>query len=837
MAVSFVAATQASTYGGSCAEPSASNGDLLVAFVAWYDDATSNCTLTGWTAGKKVAYANSVLGGTISIQLFTKTRGAGAGGPYTPSLSGGGMAALTAIHSYSGANVSAPISASSDFTGESLPTFTITLPSITVPDNGSYLVCFGSCYNNGASTPSTFTQRSEIVSPANEAETSNKSANTGATGAVTCQNTFAGGDSAAYMLVSIAPSGTTSALAGTATITTTATGAALGAGALAGTSAVTITTAGAIRGAGALAGVAAVNVTATGTFMSSGALVGAAAVTTTATGSLVAQGALVGAASVAVTGSGAIRSTGALAGTSTVALTASGALINATGWKLFIAANSLGNGVVGTGGPDSSYAYGGVNGLIAYRPADTIVNRSHNGTDGTTQDLIDYYPSEVGGQFSPTLTNVVILLEAVNSIYYDGSTAQQVLDMYEEYCDLVHADGGLVFVVAPPPVDHAPTEAVLSQFCTLLAQQWMNFADGIIDAHSMPEWYPPGVPGNPLYSDDTHLSNGPTGGYALLTEYTAQFLDAVWGQGTASFALTGAGTLRATGALAGASTVALTASGSLVASGALVGAAQVNVTANGSLAAQGALTGTAAVAVDASGALVGLAGLAGSASVSVSASGTIDALLPGSLLGSAFITTSASAVASATGSLTGNSPITFAALGQLSGFALLNGTADFAFSASGFVYDNVPGQLTGFASIVVNASATLSPYPKRRTFMTCCPKFNAQPASINISQFVGESVIYAVNWSQRPLNDTAVITSTNWRVVPAGPVLSGSGLDEQLTSIEVTASSGAGRIYRLFNDIVATDGSDEIRLTQEFQLYLKREEAPATLGFCDEVIP
>lgn len=126
-------------------------------------------------------------------------------------------------------------------------------------------------------------------------------------------------------------SSSSSALAGTATLTFGETGALLGAGTLAATSALTFGSSATLNGAGALAGTSALNFTVSGTAALAGAMAGTSTLTFGTTGLLAGAGALSATSALTFASTAALQGAGVLAGTSALLIGATGTLSAAGG--------------------------------------------------------------------------------------------------------------------------------------------------------------------------------------------------------------------------------------------------------------------------------------------------------------------------------------------------------------------------------------------------------------------------------------------------------------------------------------------------------------------------
>lgn len=144
-----VAATTSGNYNASCAEPTASPGDLIVATNTFYGatGATSTLSGTGWQLISR--NNNTKVGQEIVTERWFKRRGTSAGGPYTAALSGGGADYLLSMVSYSGVSGAWPIGSSSVFSSNDLSVTPLALPSVTAQLPESYLYAGGSGWDKG----------------------------------------------------------------------------------------------------------------------------------------------------------------------------------------------------------------------------------------------------------------------------------------------------------------------------------------------------------------------------------------------------------------------------------------------------------------------------------------------------------------------------------------------------------------------------------------------------------------------------------------------------------------------------------------------------------------
>lgn len=126
-------------------------------------------------------------------------------------------------------------------------------------------------------------------------------------------------------------SSSSSALAGTATLTFGETGALLGAGALAATATLTFGSSATLNGAGGLAGTSALNFSATGTAALAGAMAGTSTLSFGTTGLLAGAGALTATSALTFASTAVLQGSGVLAGTSALLIGASGTLSAAGG--------------------------------------------------------------------------------------------------------------------------------------------------------------------------------------------------------------------------------------------------------------------------------------------------------------------------------------------------------------------------------------------------------------------------------------------------------------------------------------------------------------------------
>lgn len=214
MAVSLVAFQQGSSGSApTCSEPSgAADGDLLVALVNYFDN-NRETTITGWTRQLRI---RSTTGDTVTIEVWTKVR-SGSTGTTTCTFDVAPIYyAALAIGAFRGA--SSTLGPSSSFLTGTSGVSTIPLPSVTVADNGSFLMASVGSYNDpgnsASSTGLTWTVRNHGVF---EGQSYTAPCNAGATGTVSVLNSDSYSDAA--VLFVIAPASGGSDITGTAAVT------------------------------------------------------------------------------------------------------------------------------------------------------------------------------------------------------------------------------------------------------------------------------------------------------------------------------------------------------------------------------------------------------------------------------------------------------------------------------------------------------------------------------------------------------------------------------------------------------------------------------------------
>lgn len=191
----------------------------------------------------------------------------------------------------------------------------------------------------------------------------------------------------------------------------------------------------------------------------------------------------------------------------------------------------LGNSLV-QGFPGSSYSLAAVNGLASRLNDNSIVN-SYAGAY-TSAQLISAYSTQTLPQYDSSKRNILLFWEGVNSMWSGGGnlTAIQERDQLEPFFTTAKTDGFEVVTVTMLPVNDL-LDTRLEEYNVLIRTS--TSYNLLIDLRAgLPQFSPPGTPGNPLYSDDTHLSVGLGGGYDVSTQYIADILNSYLGQNMSS---------------------------------------------------------------------------------------------------------------------------------------------------------------------------------------------------------------------------------------------------------------------------------------------------------------
>lgn len=516
------------------AEPSgAASGDLLVAFIVGWRDASVTPTsapsfTTGWTS-----IATSVSGGSINnvgMRAMYIIRGASAPSFATSGGDFGDYPLQYVVHRYTGHDSGTPIDGSgTDSDAVSGSALTLT-PSVTVPSGGAAAVCASSYQGVGVfGTPSGFTAAGSISSGggATEGEAFYRT-NAGGTQTPSLSN-GATTDRGASIIVAIraASSGVSLAASDSAAGTDSAAAAlrmavadsdsGAGADSAALRAAIPLAASDAATGtdsAHLTADGLAASDTAAGTDSAALQATNAAATTDTATGT--------DSAALALAHPLAASDTGAGTDASNLTVGAIG-----TNHQVVVASNSLGAGSEASGG----FHLVGANGLASRISGLTVLNQAYGSI--TTQQLINLWPGTILPLESATKQNWILVWESHNQIENEwmgwgdyggvGPVAPSVaianeIARLEAFAATVHSEGWKIAVVTVMPVAEYPLDDHYATFCADISSS--TAFDGLFEIRgALPDFEPPGPP-NPRYADLVHFTDQ---GYDESTEAIAGF--------------------------------------------------------------------------------------------------------------------------------------------------------------------------------------------------------------------------------------------------------------------------------------------------------------------------
>lgn len=388
-----------------------------------------------------------------------------------------------------------------------------------------------------------------------------------------------------------------------------------------------------------------------GAGVTSNALAGTAAVVTSASGALKGAGAAAGTAAVVTSGSGSLKGAGVLAGTAAVVTSGSGTLTNATVGSLWDSAYKNAGITLTNGGKTATSATSA--GAQAVRSTSTK-SSGLVFLEFTLNAVTNDIAVGIGNVSEGVSPGAGIGGDSNSAGFYAVSPAQTSYANGQQLNggNTASVAGEVVSMAinfnTSPPTWYVTDSKMRAAGYTYNNSATANPATGV-GGQSLT-----GLTGSVFYAffNDDNGGAQCTVNFSGSFNQTVPSGYSSWDPlpagaitGTAAIVTSGSGVLAGRGALAGTAAVVTSASGALKGAGALAGTAAIVTSGSGTLsgAAAGALAGSASIVTSASGVLTGGGALAGAANIVVSASGLLTApVVLSPLAGSASIVVSGS---------------------------------------------------------------------------------------------------------------------------------------------------------------------------------------------------